>query len=134
MGNYYIIIVAPKPDHEYYSGSHDKSYLKCGYSLPLLPGYLRGYNQGCNGDKYSTSRRHIEQENQPIMKSMRILASTHPNIVILDTFPVLCAGQARCSIYDGANTYYDDDNHLSGYGSWKVDKLLLEPVLQRLLD
>jgi peptidoglycan/LPS O-acetylase OafA/YrhL len=53
---------------------------------------------------------------EPVMASLRTLASRYPHLHIWDPFPVLC-GTARCSALDGDKPLFFDGDHLSAYGN-----------------
>jgi len=106
-----LVIVAPKPDHEYFARHWDESYRYCSRQWFQSPA-----SRPCWGSPEGTSRRHIEEEIAPIRSALAAVARAHPNVRIYDPFDRLCQGKDRCRLRHNGVSLYKDDNHLSRAG------------------
>ncbi|MBN1579757.1 MAG: acyltransferase [Anaerolineae bacterium] len=64
----------------------------------------------------SVNREFLLKLRQPVMDSLKILASRHPNLSVWDPFFLLCKNEA-CSAYDGDEPIFFDGDHLSAHGN-----------------
>lgn len=72
-------------------------------------------NSVCKGGLFM-SRSVLSEYRKPVMESLVILTKKHKNLVVWDTFPVLCPLD-RCSAFDGKMPLFFDGDHLSAHGN-----------------
>lgn len=77
--------------------------------------WFNRHNPICVG-KNRQPRAELQRLRDPIVKSMRDLASNFPNVSIWDPFPLLCPGEVCFTAKDGRPLFFDGD-HVSGYGN-----------------
>lgn len=84
-------------------------------------------NPVCRGG-LTIERSFLQQHRQAVMDSLAVLQHDHRNLIVWDTFPILCPSQT-CSAYDGKQPLFFDGDHMSGHAD-----MVLYPAFVSLLS
>lgn len=80
----------------------------------------------------TVEKEYLMQLREPVMKSLAAMKEKYPDVIVWDTFDVLCPGDS-CSAMDGAYPLFFDGDHLSGYGIRKIYPHFMQMVRQHTL-
>jgi len=77
--------------------------------------WFNSMNPICKGG-VEIDRNYLLGRRKPVMESLGMLKKKYNNVIIWDTFPILCVGN-KCSAFDDGKPLFFDGDHLSGHGN-----------------
>ncbi len=107
-----LVIIGPKPDHEFYAARREETSARCNrqWFTPFA-------GRQCRGDQFGTAKAAILERTGAIRDTLEAVSRRHDNVHLYDPLPWLCRDGMTCPVFLGDRSLYADSNHFSRLGA-----------------
>ncbi len=107
-----VVIIGPKPDHEFYAARREETSARCNrqWFTPFA-------GRHCRGDQFGTAKAAILERTGAISATLEAVSRRHDNVHLYDPLPWLCRDGMTCPVFLGDRSLYVDSNHFSRLGA-----------------
>jgi len=107
-----LVIIGPKPDHEYYAAKREAVSARCNRQW-----FTPFEGTQCRGDQFGTDKSAILERTASIAVALKSVSRRHDNVYVYDPLPWLCRDGKTCQVFLGDQSLYLDSNHFSKLGA-----------------
>jgi hypothetical protein len=107
-----LVIIGPKPDHEFYAARREPSSARC-----TRQWFTPFEGKNCRGNQFGTTKAAIVERTRSISRTLKSVAARHDNVYFYDPLPWLCRDGKNCQVFLGDQSLYVDSNHFSKLGA-----------------